>query len=162
MSKFYRMTADTDVAEYVRPMESFYKEQSGELTLAMAVRQGKVQFIEPTPLTIGIDDTGGLDFPDLLMYENVPLISSRFNEILVKLDIDIPFRRSVTLKDDLTGHVEHYILIVPPQVERRADVGRYKIFVLGKNGILAVTEELKDAAEKANLENVYFDALEDE
>ena len=162
MSKFYRMTADTDVVEYVRPMESFYKEPCGELTLATAVRQGKVQFIEPTPLTIGIDDKGGLDFPDLLMYENVPLISSKFNEILTKLDIDIPFRRSITLKDDLTGYVEHYILIVPPQVEQTADVGRYKLFVLVKSGILAVTEELKEAAEKSNLENVYFDALEDE
>lgn len=162
MRTFYRMTADTDVAEYVRPMDSFYREQFGELTLAMAVRQGKVQFIEPTPLTIGIDDQGGLDFPDLLMYENVPLISSKFDEVLTKLDIDIPFRRSVTLKDDLTGHVEHYILIVPPQVDRTTDAGRYKLFTLKKSSILVVTKELKEAAEEANLENVYFDALEDE
>lgn len=162
MRTFYSMTADTDVAEYVRPMDSFYKEPCGELTLAMAVRQGKVQFIEPTPITIGIDDHWGLDFPDLLMYENVPLISSKFDEILTKLDIDIPFRRSVTLKDDLTGHVEHYVLIVPPQVDRTTDVGRYKLFTLRKNSILAVTKELKEAVEKANLENVYFDALEDE
>ena len=162
MSKFYRMTADTDVAEYVRPMESFYKESCGELTLAMAVHQGKAQFIEPTPITVGLDSAGGLDFPDLLMYENVPLISSKLNEILTKLDIDIPFRRAVKLKDDLTGHVEHYILIVPPQVERTTDVGRYKLFVLRKSGILAVTEEVKETVEKENLENVYFDALEDE
>ena len=156
------MTADTDVAEYVRPMESFYKESCGELTLAMAVRQGKAQFIEPTPITVGLDGAGGLDFPDLLMYENVPLISSKFYEILTKLDVDIPFRRAVKLKDDLTGHVERYILIVPPQVERTTDCGRYKLFVLRESGILAVTEEVKEDAEKANLENVYFDALEDE
>ena len=162
MRTFYRMTADTDVAEYVRPVESFYKEQCGGLTLATAVCQGKVQFIEPTPLTVGIDDKGGLDFPDLLMYENVPLISTKFNEILTKFDIDIPFRLSVTLKDDLTGHVEHYILMVPPQVERMADVGRYQLFVLRKSSILVVTEELKEASEKANLENVYFYVLEDE
>ena len=162
MRKFYRMTADTDVAEYVRPVEDLYKEPCGELTLAMAVRQGKAQFIEPTPITVGLDDMGGLDFPDLLMYEDVPLISSKFGELLAKLNADIPFRRSVTLKDDLTGHVEHYILIVPPQVERTADVGRYKVFALGKSGILAVTEGLKEAAEKTNLENGYFDALEDE
>ena len=162
MNLFFRLTADTDVAEYVRPAEALYKETCGPLTLAEAVRQSKVQFIDQTSLTVGLDDFGGLEFPDMLMYENVPLLSTKFYELLMRLSVDILFTKSVILKDELTGYNEPYTLVVPPSVNTVSEAGRYNFFVLSGNGILVVTQELKEAIEKLNFENVYFDELEED
>ena len=162
MNLFFRLTADTDVAEYVRPTKALYREPCGVLTLAEAVRQSKVQFINQTSLTVGLDDAGGLEFPDMLLYENVPLLSTRFYELLMRLSVDILFHKSVILKDELTGYNEPYTLVVPPSINTVSDAGRYKFFSLSGRGILIVTQELKEAVENANLENVYFEELEDE
>ena len=161
MSKFYRLTADTDVAEYVRPAPTLYEEPCGEMTLAEAVRQGKAQFIDPAPLEVGVSDDGGLEFPDFLLYEGVPLFSAKFYDELRKLNVYLPFCKQVTLKDDLLGYVEKYILVVPPQVNALEEAGRYKLFVLPKTGTLVTTEEVKKAVVVLNLENVDFDEMEE-
>ena len=161
MSKFYRLTADTDVAEYVRPAPTLYEEPCGEMTLAEAVRQGKAQFIDPAPLEVGLADDGGLEFPDLLFYEGVPLLSTKFYDELRKLNVYLPFCKQVTLKDDLLGYVEKYILVVPPRVNAVEDVGRFGLFVLPESGALITTEEVKKSVEVLNLENVDFDEMEE-
>lgn len=161
MSKFYIMTADTDVAEYVRPAATLYDEPCGALTLAEAVRQGKEQFIDSAPLTVGLDDDGGLEFPDMLFYEGVPLFSAKFCDRLAELKVYLPFRKPVTLKDDLLGYIEKYMLIVPPRVNTLDEAGRYRLFSLVGSNALIVTEDLKRLVEVAKLENVYFDEMED-
>ena len=159
MPKFFRLLADTDVADYVRPSLSLYNEPCGSLTLAEAVRQGKVQFIDPKPLTVGLSDDGGLEFPDLLLYEGVPLLSTKFSELLAKLDVLQPFCKTIILKEDLLGYLEKYILYVPPRVKTLSEVGRYGIFMLTDENFLMATEEVQRVVEVANLENVYFEEL---
>ena len=162
MNKFFRLTSDTDVAEYVRPAEALYREPCGKLTLAEAVQQNKVQFMDPSPLVVGLDDSGGLEFPDMLLYENVPLLSTRFYELLLRNSIDTLFQKRVVLKDELAGYSEPYTLLVPPSVNTVSDAGRYQFFSLSDSRMLVVTQDLKEAIENANLENVYFDKMEDE
>ena len=160
MSKFYRLVADTDVSDYVRPASELYAEPCGNTTLAEAVRAGKDQFIDPSPRTIGLSDEGGLEFPDLLMYEGVPLLSAKFVECLLKLKTYLPFRKPITIKDDFLGYMERYVLIVPPRVHELSEAGRYGVFVLSQSGNLIVTEFVKEAIESAGLENVFFTELE--
>lgn len=160
MSKFYRLVADTDVSDYVRPSPELYAEPCGDMTLAEAVREGKEQFIDPSPMTVGLSDDGGLEFPDLLMYEEVPLLSAKFVECLLKLKIYLPFRKPITIKDDFLGYMEKYVLIVPPRVHKLSEAGRYGIFVLSQSGNLIATESVRENVELAGLENVFFEELE--
>jgi hypothetical protein len=160
LSKFYRLVADTDVLDYVRPSPELYAEPCGDMTLAEAVREGKVQFIDPSPLTVGLSDDGGLEFPDLLMYEEVPLLSSKFIECLSKLKVYLPFRKPITIKDDFLGYMEKYVLVVPPRVCKLSESGRYGIFILFQSGNLIATEDVKEAIESVGLENVFLEELE--
>ncbi|MDO5296541.1 MAG: hypothetical protein Q4F00_07920 [bacterium] len=108
-TSFYKMWAHTNLEEFVCPGEEIK-------VLASACRTSSFQFLDRQPLTVEIEDSGGLTFPDFLYNYDVPLISLRFKKILDKLGVDNLFYKPVYLDCAALGRHEPYILALPPRI----------------------------------------------
>ena len=109
MANFYRMTAHTNLEGLVRPGE-------GIKTLAPACRDSSFQFLDSKPLTVEIDPDGGLDFPDFLYNDDIPLISGRFKRLLDRMGVDNLFYKPIYLDCSVLGRHEPYFLALPPRI----------------------------------------------
>ena len=190
MFKFYRMAAQTNLENLVKPGEEI-------LSLADACRTSSFQFMDHTPMTVAIAPDSGYDFPDFLYNDGIPLISPAFKRILDREGVDNLFYKPVYLEDTPVGKREPYILALPPRIlavrqkymrpmdeddefagkELAKDecgiahykvnvsaVGNYRIFKLADvwDTDIIVTHELMKAILSAHLSNVFFVGLEEE
>ena len=187
--KYYRLTAETCVEEYVRPgielMES----------LGTGCANSEFQYLDHDDLEIEIDDASGMEFPDFLLNYSIPLISDRFKKLLDLSQVDNLFYKRVVLTARDLGIKEYYWLALPPRINclnwqrsqlevednpyvpeqelmRRATnivvnspaVGNYQIFKISfvENQDIIITEALYRVLAKANLTNVYFREMKGE
>lgn len=108
--KFYRMYAKN-------ASENFVKPGAGLSHLIQGCMRSEFQYLDRLPVSVEIDKDGGLEFPDLIIHEDViPLISERFRQILNRLDVDNLFCKPVTLTFALLGYSESYWLALPPRI----------------------------------------------
>lgn len=191
MAYFYRMTADTNLEDFVRPGEQIRQ-------IAFACQTSSFQFIDHKPMTVEIAEDGGLTFPDFLYNDGVPLISRAFKRILDAQGVDNLFYKPIDLVDAATGIHEEYTLALPPRIRavreaymrlldedgddsegkelmkdeygtaryriNASAVGNYRIFKLADvwDYDIIVTHSLKEALAKAALSNVDFSEVEED
>lgn len=191
MAYFYRMTADTNLEDFVRPGEQIRQ-------IAFACQTSSFQFIDHKPMTVEIAEDGGLTFPDFLYNDGVPLISRSFKRILDAQGVDNLFYKPIDLVDAATGIHEEYTLALPPRIRavreaymrllnedgdksegkelikdeygiahyriNASAVGNYRIFKLADvwDYDIIVTEGLMEAITKASLHNVFFSEVEED
>lgn len=191
MAYFYRMTADTNLEDFVRPGEQIRQ-------IAFACQTSSFQFIDHKPMTVEIAEDGGLTFPDFLYNDGVPLISRAFKRILDAQGVDNLFYKPIDLVDAATGIHEEYTLALPPRIRavreaymrlldedgddsegkelmkdeygtaryriNASAVGNYRIFKLADvwDYDIIVTHSLKEALAKAALSNVDFSEVKED
>lgn len=191
MAYFYRMTADTNLEDFVRPGEQIRQ-------IASACQTSSFQFLDHKPMIIEIAEDGGLTFPDFLYHDGVPLISRAFKRILDAQGVDNLFYKPIDLVDAATGIHEEYTLALPPRIRavreaymrlldedggesegkelikdeygtaryriNASAVGNYRIFKLADvwDYDIIVTHSLKEALAKAALSNVDFSEVEED
>ncbi len=137
------------------------------------------QFLDKAPLEVGVVDEGGIEFPDFIYQNHIPLISDRFKAVLDKLQIDNLFYKKIYITCEITGAREIYWLALPPRINclnydksivnevlgyaeeiviDGNNVGNYHIFKLQgvSNQEIYITKDLKEILEKQNLEGVVF------
>lgn len=191
MVRFYRMTADTNLEDFVCPGEQIRQ-------IASACQASCFQFLDHKPMEIEIAEDSGLDFPDFLYNYGVPLISRAFKRVLDAQGVDNLFYKPIDLVDAATGIHEAYTLALPPRIRavreaytRLLDedgdesagrelikdeygiaryrinasvVGNYRIFKLADvwDYDIIVTGGLMEAITKASLHNVFFSEVEED
>ena len=177
MAYFYRMTADTNLDDFVRPGEQIRQ-------IAFACQTSSFQFLDHKPMIVEIAEDGGLIFPDFL--------------ILDAQGVDNLFYKPIDLVDAATGIHEEYTLALPPRIRavreaymrlldedgdesegkelikdeygiaryriNASAVGNYRIFKLADvwDYDIIVTHSLKEALAKAALSNVDFSEVEED
>ena len=191
MAYFYRMTADTNLEDFVRPGEQIRQ-------IASACQTSSFQFIDHKPMTVEIAEDGGLTFPDFLYNDGVPLNSRAFKRLLDAQGVDNLFYKPIDLVDAATGIHEEYTLALPPRIRavreaymrlldedgdesegkelikdeygislyriNASAVGNYRIFKLADvwDYDIIVTHSLKEVIKKAGLRNVEFVEVEED
>ena len=108
--KFYRMYSNTCVEEYAKPGKSLQVLERGCLN-------SEFQFLDKSPLTVEISEDGGLQFPDFLLYGCIPLVSSRFKEVLDGFGVDYLFYKQIRLVFPPLGIHSVYWLALPPRIQ---------------------------------------------
>lgn len=191
MANFYRMTADTNLEEWVQPGEAI-------LSIASACRTSSFQFLDHQPMQVEIAEDGGLGFPDFLYYVGIPLISRRFKRVLDAQGVDNLFYKPIVLTCTPLGQREAYSLALPPRIRavreeymqlldpdgdesegkelvkdengivryriNASAVGNYHIFKLADvaDTDIIVTGGLQKAIADAKLNNVFFSEVEED
>lgn len=134
---YYIMYAETNVEEWVRPSDELLEE------LGEVCSTSEFQFVDRTPLTCSISDEGGIEFPDFLLYDDIPLISARFRNILNEMGVDNLFYKPITLSDELLGKSELYYLALPPRI-RCLDEAKSRI-ITENNPYIVEYEAMREA-----------------
>ena len=191
MAKFYRMTADTNLEDIVKPGEEI-------LSLSSACRASEFQFLNHKSLTVAIAEDSGLTFPDFLCNDGIPLISPAFKRILDSAGVDNLFYKPIYLDYKPLGKHEPYIMALPPRIRavrreymRLVDedgdeseekelikdeygiarykinasaVGNYRIFKLADvwDTDIIVTDDLMKMISEAQMSNVFFAEIEED
>lgn len=189
MSRFYRLTAHTNMEDIVKPGEDI-------TPLVAPCQASSFQFLDHKPLTVEIGEESGLNFPDFLCNDGVPLVSPTFKRVLDLMGVDNLFYKPVYLDYKPLGRHEPYILALPPRIRavrkeymrplgedsdegqelqkdaygiprykiNGAAVGNYRIFKLADvwDDDIIITQDLKEALEKAHLRNVLLDEVEED
>ena len=159
MNKFFQLIIDTNVSDYARPNENFYKQSLGKMSLVEAYRNQQIQFFSRQPEKVELDEGGGLIFPDFMFYERVLLVSeSAFN---VLRETYFLFEKQVILTFDALGLQEKFHLLLPPKIRSTNVAGNYSVFSLETNQLVAEAT-LCAEIERAGLENVYFNELKED
>lgn len=108
--KFYVMYAETCIEEYVKPGD-------GLKILEKACRLSEFQYLDHSPISAVVEEDGGEEFPDFLIYrKSVPLISERFRQVFDRAGVDNIFYKPVTLTHSELGQSELYFLALPPRI----------------------------------------------
>lgn len=178
---FYQMYGETMAEEYARPSHELYQQ------LERGCARSEFQFLTHEKIEAMLDNQGGVEFPDFMNYEQIPLISDKFHDILNYAGIDNLFYKPIIFQDSIMGIMERYWLALPPRIRclnyraslfqdarsplPRAEkivvnpskVGNYQIFCIEEviNRDIIVTQELEEIIEKNYLTNVYFKLLEE-
>ncbi len=179
--KFYRMETE-DLPYVVVPGNDI-------MTLNQVCLTSAFQFLDHKPISVEIEPPEYEPvFPDFILYQSIPLVSDKFYRLLQRLDVDYLFFKPVRLTWMEENRKEPYWLALPPRVnclnlERSAfadndlylplrdaeqmvirykAIGRYQIFKVEGvvNQEILVTEPMKVALEKAQLENLCFYEME--
>lgn len=103
------MTANTNLEDMVRAGEEI-------LTLSFACQTSSFQFLNHERVTVQIAEGSGLEFPDFLYNDGIPLISPKFKKILDSQGVDNLFYKPIYLDDATLGLHEPYILALPPRI----------------------------------------------
>lgn len=67
--------------------------------------------------TILIDESGGIDIPDILYYEDLLFVSDKLKTFLDKCNIDYLFYKKVFISDDIVGIEEVFWLVSIPRID---------------------------------------------
>ena len=86
------------------------------------IRRGAVnsefQFLDHKEERIEIEDSGGTEFPDLIIAENyVPMISNKLKRLFDCWGIDNLFYKKLILQMSEYDIQEHYWLALPPRID---------------------------------------------
>ena len=178
---FYRLYGDTAAEEYVRPVHKLYQQ------LERGCARSEFQFLNHEKLEVSLDEGGGLDFPDFLYYEQIPLVSDALYRFFSDSGVDNLFYKPIYLNDEIIGVRKRYWLALPPRIRclnyeasqfrdsdvplKRAEkivinpakVGNYRIFCIEEviNRDIIITQELKEKLEKAQFTNLLVEIMED-
>lgn len=109
--KYSRMYAECCIEDYVQP--------GPELEPLMACcRASEFQFLDHAPLECSLSDSGGVEFPDFLLYGDcVPLVSEKFRQLLDGLGVDNLYYKKIILAAPELGLKEYYWLALPPRID---------------------------------------------
>lgn len=140
------------------------------------------QFLDDKLIEINISESGGIEYPDLIIQEDVPLISEKMKQLLDKEDIKYIFYKPVDIIDNYEKRKTRYYLAIPIRIDcldydksiydeecefaeqicidedKVGDAQIFKLRGLGNNEII-ITEELFKILDSADLEGVYFRSL---
>ena len=158
MSKFFRLIIDTDISDYARPNEEFYRQPLGKMTLVEAYKRRQIQYLSRQTEEVELDDSGGLIFPDFMFYEDVLLVSEAARDIFC--ETYLLFEKPVILTFDALGLREKYHLLLPPKICSPNEAGNYRVFSLETDRVI-VDDDLRGAIERAELSNIYFAEMEE-
>ena len=75
------------------------------------------QYLNHEPMECSVDENSGMKYPDFLQHGSIPLISSKFREILDSLHIDNLFYKPIIVNDELLGQRHQYYLALPPCID---------------------------------------------
>lgn len=106
----YAVRAYGKIEEFIEPDSDF--SEFGE-----ACRKSEPQFLTKDRLSVGTLDSGGLEFPDLIVLEDVYLLSDAVIEQVKDEIEDYVFLKPVEIRCDLIGKKELYWLTVPPKID---------------------------------------------
>lgn len=85
--------------------------------IQMYCRKSEFQYLNKEKLVIGILDSGGIEFPDLIVKGDIWLFSNYIIQN-IKSDIeDYVFLKQVDINCDLIGKKEKYWIAVPPRID---------------------------------------------
>lgn len=173
---FYTLNYKSIVAEYIR-LENPAKDLDDRGYYA-----SWFQFLDEKPIEIKISEKGGMEYPDYLIQESIPLISEKIKSILDELKIKYLFFKPIYLVDDDEETKIKYYLMVPSRIDcldyemsdydedsefsekikidelQVGDAEIFKLKGLGNNEII-LTEKVWKALNESNLEGVYFEKL---
>lgn len=108
---YYNMFAHSSIAEYAMPDDDLRR-------LCDACALGDLQFLDRTPLEVGLEPEGGLMFPDFIVYlDRVPLVSLKLRQALDEFGVDNLFYKPVSLVERDLGLREQYWLALPPRID---------------------------------------------
>lgn len=98
-------------------VEEFVRIDGGFSEISEAVRKSEFQFLTKEKLTISVSDSGGIEFPDLVIYDTMYLFSDIiYQEVRNEIDWYV-FVKPIDLVCDFLGRKERYWLIVPPRID---------------------------------------------
>ena len=169
---FYKITASSDIAEYLRL-------GAGLEAIQPACAGSELQFLDHKPIHLEIDGSSGPVCQDFIYERGVPLVSERMKEFFDNWGIDYLFYKRVLLERPDTGIAEPYWLALPPRINcldlesmevddllGTADhlvicarqIGRYDIFKLARvtNLDIIVTEKLAAALREEDFVGLYI------
>ena len=107
--KFFIMYAQTCIEDYVLPGEKIFQLERGCLN-------SEFQFLDHSPLNVEISDEGGIYFPDFILQNSIPLISTRMKNLFDKFQVDYIFYKPINLTYSELGRAENYFLALPPRI----------------------------------------------
>ncbi|MGL5356210.1 MAG: imm11 family protein [Cetobacterium sp.] len=172
--KFYKMDYVSIIAEYI-VLDNPTKNLDDRGYYA-----SWFQFLDKSLIKIEVSDYGGIEYPDLIIQDNIPIVSIKIKNILIKSKIKYLFIKSIDICD--TKKRERYYLVVPPRIDcldykkseydseieyaskividfnKVGDADMFRLKGIGNREII-VTERLFNLLNKEKLEGVYFEQL---
>lgn len=140
------------------------------------------QFLDKELIEIKISEEGGIEYPDLIIQEDVPLISEKMKQLFDIAGVRYVFYKPVDIVDDYEMKKTRYYLAVPSRIDcldydksiydnecefaetilidekKVGDAHIFKLRGLGNSEII-VTEKLFKILDREELEGVYFKQL---
>ena len=98
-------------------VEEFIKIDTGLNVIKDACRKSEIQYLDRKIITIAASESGGIEFPDLIIYEDMYLFSNDVIDQIKKEIEEYVFLKPIEITCDVIGKKELYWLIVPPRID---------------------------------------------
>ena len=106
---FYRLQAKYGRERCVVPGQEIQ-------SMARGCSYSEFQYLDHSPMECQVLEEGGVEYPDYLPQGNIPLVSSRFRQVLEAQQVDNLFYKPVLLIEAATGERTQYYLALPPAI----------------------------------------------
>jgi hypothetical protein len=110
MSEIYIIKALSIAEEYIRIQCDFSDFRD-------ASRKSALQFLNKNKIEVGTSDDGGIEFPDLLVHDDVFLFSDFIISKIKREVEDYVFLKPVEIQSEVIGKSELYWMVVPPRID---------------------------------------------
>lgn len=110
MSEIYIIKALSIAEEYIQIQCDF----SG---IREASRKSEFQFLEKSKMEVVASDEGGIEFPDLIVHDDIFLFSDIIISKIRKEIEDYVFIKPIEIQSEVIGKSELYWMVVPPRID---------------------------------------------
>ena len=98
-------------------IEEFVRIDAGLSAIKDACRKSEIQYLDREKIIIAASESGGTEFPDLIVYEYMYLFSDEVIKQIKKEIEQYVFLKPIEITCDIIGKKELYWLIVPPRID---------------------------------------------
>lgn len=110
MDEIYVMKCLSGAEEYIQ--------LNGDVSkLKVHIIKSEIQYLDNNKIVMDISDEGGMEIPDILYYEGITFVSSRFKEFMDFECIDYVFWKQADIHSEKYGIHETFWILVPPRID---------------------------------------------
>ena len=110
MEQIYVLKTFSNAEEYIRPDGDVH-------SCRLPAMMSELQFLDRSEIWLGLSDDGGLEIPDVLVYDGILFVSDRLKQAMDEFRVDYVFYKKTNIASQRLGIRETFWMMIPPRLE---------------------------------------------